>query len=102
MKSLSDVKFLVLTELMQGVRSGREIREELEKQSAKKSLAAFYQIMARMEDEGMIRGWYETKRIDDQTVKSRHYEILGSGRVAWEKQMELFNTAASKIKWGIA
>jgi DNA-binding PadR family transcriptional regulator len=91
---LTHLQFLVLALLLNGERSGRYIREELAKHGEKKTLAAFYQMMARLEEANMVEGWYETKAIDGQTVKQRYYRILAHGIACWERTRDFYAQAA--------
>ena len=88
--SITDLQFLVLSILLNSKRSGREVRKEMAEHGVKKTLAAFYQLMSRLEEAGMVRGWYETKVIDGQTIKERHYEISGNGISAWEQKRDFY------------
>ena len=98
---ITHLQFLILTALLSDKRTGREIRSELKKQGQKKSLAAFYQLMSRMEETGYVRGWYETKHVDGQTVKERHYEIRGGGIHAWEETCDFYARLANcRLGWG--
>ena len=46
--------------------------------------------MSRMEESGWIEGWYETKQIDGQTIKQRHYKIIGAGIRRWEMTRDFY------------
>ena len=84
---LTHLQFYVLSVLMDGQKSGREVRDKLTTEHGqKKTLAAFYQLMSRLEDAGMVKGWYESKHVDGVTIKERRYELLGAGINALEKQ----------------
>jgi DNA-binding PadR family transcriptional regulator len=91
---LTHLQFLVLSLLLNGERSGRYIREQLAKQGEKKTLAAFYQMMARLEEGNMVQGWYETNVIDGQTVKQRYYRILAHGVTCWERTRDFYRESA--------
>jgi hypothetical protein len=94
---LTGLQFSVLTILMGARRTGRYIREKLAEQGVKKSLAAFYQLMARLEEAGMVRGWYEKRTIEGQVVKERHYEIVGHGLRCWEQTRGFYVKAGSRL-----
>jgi hypothetical protein len=76
---LSHLQYHVLRVLLAGKRPGRDVRATLAKEGEKKSGPAFYQLMARMEEAGLVKGWYETREIDGQSVKERWYEVRGAG-----------------------
>jgi hypothetical protein len=93
---ITHLQFLVLSILMNSERSGRYVRGELAKHGQKKTLASFYQLMARLEETDMVEGWYETKVIDGQTVKERFYRILGHGIRCWELARDFYVLASQK------
>jgi DNA-binding PadR family transcriptional regulator len=53
---LTPLQFLVLATLRDGERAGRDIRDTLARHDAKRSAAAFYQTMARLERAQLIEG----------------------------------------------
>ena len=40
---------------------------------------AFYQMMARLEESGLVEGWYEQKILAGQTLKERRYRLTRTG-----------------------
>jgi DNA-binding PadR family transcriptional regulator len=98
---LTSLQFAVLSVLMGSKRTGRYIREKLAEQGVRKSLAAFYQLMARLEEAGMVRGWYEKVTLDGQVIKERHYEIVAHGESCWNQTRD-FYAAAARPKLGLA
>lgn len=95
MPDLTRLQFLILSILMNSRRSGRFVREELAKNGEKKSLASFYQLMARLEEAKLVKGWYETKVIDSQTVKERFYEITATGARSLERTWDFYARSAA-------
>lgn len=94
---LTHLQFHVLSLLMsKDTMSGVQLRGELKKEGHKKTLAAFYQMMSRMEDNGLAEGWYEKYVEDGQPVKQRKYRITGDGDRAWRKQQG-FYAASSQL-----
>src|SRR5262245_23184936 len=87
---LTNLQFLILGELLDHDRSGRDLRATLEEYGVLKSSPAFYQLMARMEDAKLVEGRYEPKVVEGHTVKERFYRITGSGSVAWEAAREFY------------
>src|SRR5262249_24412653 len=77
---ITHLQFLLLVSLLDGDQAGRKLREILEQNGKKLSGPAFYQLMARLEDSRFVKGRYETKVIDGQTIKERWYEITGAGQ----------------------
>lgn len=79
---VTHLQYLLLVALLNGERTGRELRGELEQQGQRKSGPAFYQLMARMEDAKLVTGRYDQKIIEGQIIKERVYTITGSGAAA--------------------
>ena len=92
--SLTHLQFLVLSSLRGGPATGREVRTRLEEFSVRKSSPAFYQLMARMEDAGVVKGWYEQQIVDSQIIRERHYEITAQGESAWDTSSDFYRQAA--------
>ncbi len=87
---LSHLQFLVLGQLLGSSVSGMEIRRRLEAFGAKQSGPAFYQLMARMEDAGLVEGWYEQQIIDGQIIRERHYKISRTGSPVWQRSRDFY------------
>ena len=61
-------------------RYGHNLRQELyELTKRKKSLPAFYQMMARLENDGLVAGKKEVRRLDEATVTVSVYRITKKG-----------------------
>lgn len=88
--SITPMQFLVLRILSNGECSGREIRAQLKSKGVKRSGAAFYEHMARMEDAKLVIGSYVEKTIEGQRVRERRYEITGDGLKAFESAREFY------------
>ncbi len=101
---LSHLQFLVLGQILGSSASGLEIRKRLAEFGAKKSGPAFYQLMARLEDAGLVEGWYEQQIIDGQIIRERHYKIKRSGSQAWQQSRDFYekSIAVSEGERGMA
>ncbi len=88
--SITPLQYLVLTAVMNETQAGSVIRQRLERYGAKKSLAAFYQLMARLEQAGLIHGRYVVKEEGDLTYRERLYSIADEGRAAVEQARAFF------------
>ena len=77
---------------MSGERRGRELRRRLEDFGVRRSGPSFYQLMARLEDAGYVRGWYEQEIVEGQIIRERCYKIRAPGISAW-KECRDFQTA---------
>ncbi len=82
--SIPEVTFLQLAVMkIIGSRtaSGAKIRRELDAlETRSRSRASFYQLMSRIEQANLARGWYVDSVIDGFTCKERHYELTGHGK----------------------
>ncbi len=87
---LTHLQFLVLGILLAKANSGKQVRVELKRHGATKSGPAFYQLMARLEDDGLVRGRYEQEVLDAQIIRERHYEITASGKRAWSSSRDFY------------
>jgi hypothetical protein len=87
----------IIGALMGRDRSGKAVRDALGEQGIKKSGPGFYQLMARLEDSGMVKGWYEQRQIGDQLVKERWYRVTATGAKAWRATTDFY---ASQIAIG--
>lgn len=87
---LSHLQFLVVGTLRGKRVPGREIREALSDFGVRKSGPAFYQLMARLEDSGLVTGHYHQEVIDSQIIRERHYEVTAAGRRAWDASRDFY------------
>jgi DNA-binding PadR family transcriptional regulator len=81
---LSHLQFLVVGILRGRSVPGREIRGDLRAFGVRKTGPAFYQLMSRLEDAGMVEGSYHQEIIDGQIIRERHYELTAHGTRAWD------------------
>ncbi|MEL6109859.1 MAG: hypothetical protein AAFU85_27940 [Planctomycetota bacterium] len=77
---ITHLQFAVLSALLERDMYGKELRAHLKKKGCPKSLASFYQLMARLEDSSFVRGEYEEVVIDGQMIRQRKYTLIGEGR----------------------
>jgi len=87
---ITHLQFLVLCAIGGRLRPGREVREKLAAEGYDKSLPAFYQMMARMEDGGLVTGSTHSIFVGDQTVTERRYKVTGAGRKARQDTIEFY------------
>jgi hypothetical protein len=87
---LTHLQFLVLTTLLEGEQPGRYVREKLADQGQRKTGPAFYQMMARLEDGGLVEGWYDQKIVEGQIIKERRYKLTASGVRAWQDVWDFY------------
>jgi DNA-binding PadR family transcriptional regulator len=79
---ITHLQFLVLDALVAHDRPGRELRDALAAYGVRRSAPAFYQMMARLEDAGLVEGWYEQRNVAGQHLKERSYRLTKPGRRA--------------------
>lgn len=77
--AITHLQFLVLEALSVDQQPGRELRSLLSSVGVRNSGPAFYQMMARLEESGLVEGWYEQKVLAGQTLKQRRYRLTRTG-----------------------
>jgi hypothetical protein len=80
---LTHRQFLVIATLLRGAVRGRELRAQLKAVGVRQTGPAFYQMMAGLEDAGLVAGWYEQQIVDSQIIRERYYKTLAAGKKAW-------------------
>ena len=88
---LSHLQLLVFESLGTKKHSGRELRQSLARSGIKKSGPAFYQVMARLEEAGLVEGEYSQKVIEGQIIKERWYRVTGEGARAARRTLEFYS-----------
>ena len=97
---LSHLQFLALGVILGRDEPGRVIRDVVADYGERRTGAAFYQLMARLERDGLIGGWYEPVIVGDQTVRERRYRITASGMRAWRQTRAFYETVAAAAAQG--
>jgi DNA-binding PadR family transcriptional regulator len=98
--TLSHLQFQIIGILKSGEQSGQYVRDVLAQQGVKKSGPGFYQLMARLEDAGFVKGRYEQLLIDGQAVKERRYTVTASGVRAWDATLRFYKQQESFSRRG--
>ncbi len=88
--AISHLQFAVLGQLLAGEQAGRAIRAQLRQLRVRQTGPAFYQMMARLEDEGLVEGWYVQKVVAGQILRERRYAIRDAGRKAWSEARRFY------------
>ena len=88
---LSHLQMLVLECLGTQKHSGRELRQRLAQSGSKKSGPAFYQLMARLEEAGLVEGEYSQKIVEKQIIKERWYRVTGEGARAARRTLNFYS-----------
>jgi DNA-binding PadR family transcriptional regulator len=87
---LSHLQFLVVGIVRGGTVPGRVIRSRLRDFDVRKSGPAFYQLMARLEDAGLVEGRYHREIVEGQIIRERHYTVTAEGSGAWEASRDFY------------
>jgi DNA-binding PadR family transcriptional regulator len=102
---LTHLQFLVLGVLRAEELPGRVLRDALAGYGIRRTGPAFYQLMARMEKDGLVDGWYEQIASGDQLVTERRYRITPDGKKRWNEARAFYEhvaRAAGKLRWSDA
>jgi DNA-binding PadR family transcriptional regulator len=92
--SITHLQFLVLGLLLGAdEQPGRSLREALAAYGVRRSAPAFYQMMARLERDGLVEGWYEQIAVGDQAVTERRYRIKAAGSKLWSETRGFYEKA---------
>jgi DNA-binding PadR family transcriptional regulator len=103
--TITHLQFLVLAILSDGEQPGRAVRTIIARHGVRRTAAAFYQMMSRLERDGLVEGWYEQITVRDQPVTERRYRILPAGAKAWTSTRAFYATApvpATRPRWSDA
>jgi DNA-binding PadR family transcriptional regulator len=95
---LTHLQFLILGALVAGERSGKDLRRDLTRYGVRRTAAAFYQLMARLEDAGWVSGSYTQQIVDRQIIKERCYRITAAGERAWTRTRDFYADAARAVR----
>ena len=102
---LTHLQFLILGVLRGDEQPGRVLRDALAGYGIRRTGPAFYQLMARLEKDGLVDGWYEQLTVGDQAVTERRYRITADGKKQWNEARAFYEhvaRAASKLRWSDA
>jgi DNA-binding PadR family transcriptional regulator len=83
--AVTHLQVLVLEAVRDGDAIGRDLRDRLAGHGVRSSAPAFYQMMGRLEEAGLVEGWYEQKLVAGQNIKERRYRITRRGRRALDE-----------------
>ena len=101
---LTHMQFLVLGLLREGEQPGRVIRDALAAHGVKRSAPAFYQLMARLERDRLVDGWYEQVTAGDQSVTERRYRLRPAGAKLWTEARDFYTAIIEhgSVRWSDA
>lgn len=99
---LTELQFVAIECLLAGERTGPELLKELKAKGWKRSLAAFYQLMRRLEDAKFVDGRYEVAEKGGYTVRLRRYRALGKGVRAYNETRDRRISEGQKLAGEVA
>src|SRR5438067_11430756 len=99
---LTHLQFVVAAELARQPAAGRALRDRLRAAGVRQSGPAFYQLMAGLEDQGLISGWYEQQIVDGQIIRERHYKLLAPGARALDDSYAFYHRPSGLRRPGLA
>src|SRR5262245_19067209 len=94
---LTHLQFLVVSQLMKGDAKGRDLRARLKQEGVRQSGPGFYQMMAGLEDSGVVEGWYEQQIVEAQIIRERHYKVLASGKKSWKECRDFYTRTLGSL-----
>ena len=100
--AITHLQFLVLGALRRESRLGRQVRRDLAARGARRSAPAFYQMMGRLEDAGLVEGEYDQKIVEGQIIKERRYRLTSSGAAAWKATRDFYVESLSEFDDAVA
>ena len=103
--SISHLQFLTLGVLLSSEQPGRVIRAAAAEFGFRRTGAAFYQLMSRLERDELVEGWYDQATVGDQTITERRYRITAAGSRAWRETRAFYekvSLASSERRWSRA
>jgi DNA-binding PadR family transcriptional regulator len=95
---LTHLQFVVLGLLRDGEQPGRAIRDAIAAHGVKRSAPAFYQLMARLERDRLVDGWYEQVTAGDQAVTERRYRLRAAGAKLWAETRDFYSTLIARAE----
>ncbi|MGE3342026.1 MAG: hypothetical protein AB7L71_01220 [Vicinamibacterales bacterium] len=95
--TLTHLQFVILATLAGGELPGRTLRATLGDLGVRRTAPAFYQMMARLERDGLVEGWYEQIDTGQQAHTERRYRATAAGVKACNAT-RAFYTRAGAIK----
>ena len=94
---LTHLQFLVLGVLHAGEQPGRVVRDAMKAHGVRRTAAAFYQMMARLERDRLVEGYYGQVVVGDQAVTERRYRITPAGAKAWSETRGFYESIGTKV-----
>ena len=90
---LTHLQFLVTGILRAQPLPGRTVRSQLRARGVRRTGPGFYQLMARLEDIGLVEGMYHQEVVEGQIIRERHYRLTAEGLRSWEASRAFYVSA---------
>jgi DNA-binding PadR family transcriptional regulator len=97
---LTSLQFALLDCFSDGELVGESVRQLLAGRGYSKSLGAFYQLMARVEDAKFVEGWYFKKIVGGHTIRERRYRLTAGGVAALTQTRAFYTERAPAVAIG--
>src|SRR4029434_6699513 len=97
---LSHLQFLALGVILSSDEPGRVIRDVVADYGVRRTGAAVYQPIARLERDGLTGEWSRPVIGADQTARERRYRITAAGSRAWRQTRSFYETVAATAAQG--
>lgn len=94
---LTHLQYLVISLLGGGEMSGRDLRAQLKKEGELRTAPAFYQLLGRLEECGLVEGRFEEHVIEGQRIKEKHYKVTGAGARAWRGAFDFYSGRSESL-----
>jgi DNA-binding PadR family transcriptional regulator len=88
--TVTALQTLVIRQLIEADKNGRTLRADVAAAGKKMSGPAFYELMARIEDAGLVRGRYVSKVVDGCAIRERWYHLEAKGQSALDEAREFY------------
>ena len=92
---ISHVQFFTLESLMVCPLPGKELRSELHEVGWARSQPTFHELTKRLEERGLIRGFYVRKFVGFFSIRERHFEITVAGVRAYHEAQAFYSNGAA-------
>lgn len=80
--TITHLQYAVLCCMSTAQVAGKSIRDRIAELGVTMSLPGFYQLMARLEADGLVKGTYKQTMIGNQPIKERWYKLTRRGSTA--------------------
>ncbi len=87
---ITALQFVVLSLLLAGEQTGRQLRHQLEKWRAGRSPAAFTQLMTRLTHAAYVHVHWQADDDDGQAARVCRYQVTDLGLIVWQAARQFY------------